>query len=193
MSARYQACALNYNYFLKKLHGEKFGLDNYLALSLQFAELDFSQAQIIKNKEGLISRKIISYISDFDSKLSIQEIRSERYAYRLLFTKVAAKRRGQADRVVEFIDPKSSLAKDISKEYWVLKEKKSKPFLVREVLAKLKKRGITITTNEHTELWRKYNGKNPSRGYGVIVGKSWYWYQDWIDFLTREIKNKVPS
>lgn len=188
VSARFQACALNYNYYLKKLHGEKYGLDKYLALSLQFAELDFSQAQIIKNKEGLIPKRILSYISDFDSKLSINEIKSERYSYRLLFIKVAAKRRGQADRVVEFIDPKSPLAKNTSKEYWVLKEKKSRPFLVREVLAKLKKRGIILTTNKHTELWRKYDGKNPSKGYGVMVGKGWYWYQDWVDFLTRELK-----
>lgn len=188
MSARYQACALNYNYYLKKLHGNRYGLDNNLALSLQFAELDFSQAQIIKDKEGLIPKKIISYISDFDSKLSVREIGSERYAYRLLFTKVTAKRRGQADRVIEFIDPKSPLAKNISKEYWVLKEKKSKLFLVREVLSKLKKRGITFTVTEHTGLWRKYDGKNPSRGFGAMVGHNWYWYKDWIDFLTREIK-----
>jgi len=191
MSARYQACALNYNFYLKKLHGERHGLDNYLALGLQFAELDFSQAKIIKDKEGLIPKQIISYISDFDSKLSVSEIKSERYAYRLLFTKVEAKRKGQADRVIEFIDPKSPLAKNISKEYWVLKEKKSKPFLVREVLAKLKKRGITLTTNKHSELWKKYDGKNPSKGYGVMVGSGWYWYQDWVDFLSRELKGGV--
>lgn len=188
MSARYQACALNYNYYLKKLHGSKYGLDNNLALSLQFAELDFSQAQLFKDKEGLIPKKIISYISDFDSKLSVREIESERYAYRLLFTKVTAKRRGQADRVIEFIDPKSPLAKDISKEYWVLREKKSRLFLVREILSKLKKRGITLTMTKHIELWKKYDGKNPSKGYGATVGHNWYWYQDWVDFLTREIK-----
>lgn len=159
-----------------------------MALSLQFAELDFSQVQIIKDKEGLIPKRIISYISDFDSKLSIREIKSERYAYRLLFTKVVAKRRGQADRVIEFIDPKSPFAKNISKEYWILKEKKSKPYLVREVLAKLKKRRIILTTNKHAELWKKYDGKKPSKGYGVLVGNNWYWYQDWVDFLTREIK-----
>jgi Protein of unknown function (DUF3644) len=40
LSARYQACALNLNFYLKKLHGDKYGLDHNLALSLQFAELD---------------------------------------------------------------------------------------------------------------------------------------------------------
>src|ERR1700691_3786772 len=30
LSARYQACALNFNFYLKKLHGIKFGLDHNL-------------------------------------------------------------------------------------------------------------------------------------------------------------------
>jgi hypothetical protein len=187
MSARYQACALNYNHYLKLLHGDKHGLDNSLALSIQFAELDYSQSQFIKDKESLIPKHIISYIAGFDSKLSVKQLRSERYAYRLLFTKVAAKRRGQADRVIEFIDPLSPLAKNISKEYWVLKEKKSKLYLARQVLDELKKQGVTLDIPGHTKLWKKHDGKNPSKGYGTSVARSWFWYKDWIDFLAKEL------
>jgi Domain of unknown function (DUF3644) len=96
LSARYQACALNFNSYLKRLHGEKFGLDHSLALSLQFAELDYAQAQVIKDKENLIPPNIMSYIATFDARLSNDEIESERFAYRLLFTRVTAKRHGQA-------------------------------------------------------------------------------------------------
>ena len=122
LSARYQACALNFNSYLKKLHGEQFGLDQSLALSLQFAELDYAQSKVIKDKEDLIPPNIISYITAFDNGLSQTEIGSDRFAYRLLFAKVIAKRKGQADRVIEFIDPKSELAKNISKEYWIKEE-----------------------------------------------------------------------
>ena len=90
LSARYQACALNFNFYLKKLHSEKYGLDQNLALSLQFAELDYSQAAVIKDKQELIPQDVISYISTFDSRLSTSEIESDRFAYRLLFTKVLA-------------------------------------------------------------------------------------------------------
>jgi hypothetical protein len=126
LSARYQACALNSNFYLKKLHGEKYGLDQNLALSLQFAELGYSQSKIIKDKESMIPEGVVSYISSFDSKLTTPEIESERFAYRLLFTKVTAKRQGQADRVIEFVDPKSDLAKNISREYWVKEETETK-------------------------------------------------------------------
>ena len=62
LSARYQACALNFNHYLKALHNEKYGLDQNLALSLQFAELDHSQAHIVKDREDLIPPDVISYI-----------------------------------------------------------------------------------------------------------------------------------
>jgi hypothetical protein len=184
MSARYQACALNYNHYLKLLHGEKFGLDNNLALSLQFAELNYSQSKIIKDREGLIPKDILSYISGFDSGLTREQIENERYGYRLLFTRVIARRSGQADRVVEFLDPKSPLAKKISKEYWVIKKEKSKLFLVREVLDELGRRGVEINKNEHTSLWKKYDAKNPLKKFGQQIGKAgWFWNDDWVNFL----------
>ena len=69
LSARYQACALNLNFYLKELHGEKYGLDNNLALSLQLSELDYLQSKVIKDKENYIPQNVISYVAGFDSKL----------------------------------------------------------------------------------------------------------------------------
>lgn len=43
LSGRYQACALNYNHYLKKLFGESQGLDSVLAFSIQFADLSPEQ------------------------------------------------------------------------------------------------------------------------------------------------------
>ncbi len=43
LSGRYQACAVNYNDFLKKAFGKKFGLDNFLAYSIQFTEISDEQ------------------------------------------------------------------------------------------------------------------------------------------------------
>ena len=195
LSARYQACALNFNFFLKKLHGEKYGLDQSLALSLQFAELDYSQSKIIKDKENLIPRNIVSYVADFDSKLSDAEIKSDRFAYRLLFTKVIAKRQGQADRVIEFIDPKSKLADNISKEYWVKEETEKPKFSARQVVQKVQEAGFKdFGIYQHTLCWRKYDGKNPNKGFGTIVVKTWCWYQNWIDHIIKELnKEKIQK
>jgi len=184
LSARYQACALNYNYYLKKLFGERYSLDNNLALSLQFAELDYHQTKTIKDKENLIPKNIQSYIAAFDDSLSGEELNSERYAYRLLFTKVVAKREGQADRVIEFIDPNSELAKTISKEYWVKDEKEKPKFLRKAVFNEVKKAGFSnFGPSAHTFLWKSNDAKNPVKGYGIDICGTWYWYQKWIDFI----------
>lgn len=189
LSARYQACALNYNYYLKELFGLKYSLDNNLALSLQFAELDYMQAKTIKDKEGLIPKEIQSYIAAFDNSLTDDEIESDRFAYRILFSKVVAKRQGQADRVIEFIDPESPLAKNISKEYWVKEDREKSKFLRKNVLTKIQAAGHTnFGPSQHTEFWRRYDGKNPAKGFGAEVCGTWYWYQKWIDFILEKLQ-----
>lgn len=191
LSARYQACALNFNFYLKKLHGTKYSLDNHMALSLQFAELNYSQAEILKNREHLIPREIRSYIAEFDSKLTAEQESDDRYAYRLLFTKIIANRPGQADRVIEFIDPKSEMAKSISKEFWVKKETEKEKFRAKDVIKKIKEIGFKdFGPYQHTLLWKKYDGKNPDNGFGTIVADYWFWYQKWIDFIISKLKSE---
>lgn len=188
LSARYQACALNYNYYLKMLFGDKYSLDNNLALSLQFAELDYHQAEAMKDKADFIPKSIQTYIAAFDDKLTDKELHSERFAYRLLFTKVAAKRKGQADRVVEFIDPDSELAKTISKEYWVKEDREKPKFRRKDVLKLVKEAGFgDFGPSDHTDLWKKLDAKNPSKGYGVLVCGTWYWYQNWVDLINNRL------
>jgi hypothetical protein len=188
LSARYQACALNFNHYLKTLHGEKYGMDHSLALSLQFAELDYGQAQVIKDKENLIPREIMSYIAAFDSRLSNTEVEHDRFGYRLLFTKVVAKRKGQADRVIEFIDPKSDFAKNIAKEYWVKEETEKPKLSATNVVKKIQEAGFRdFGMHQHTLFWRKHNGKDPNKGFGTTVVKTWYWYQNWVTFILSEL------
>jgi len=39
LSAKFQACCLNYNQYLKDLFGDKYGIDRFLSLSLQFSAI----------------------------------------------------------------------------------------------------------------------------------------------------------
>lgn len=187
-SARYQACALNYNYYLKTIHGEKYGLDKKLALSIQFAELDYDQSQVLRDKEIQIPKHIRTYIADFDNQLTEDEMKHERFAYRLLFTKVTAKRKGQADRVIEFLLPSDPLAKDIEKEFWVKEDREKPKFSPTQVIREIQGRGFAnFTMHQHTLFWKTYDGKNPSKGFGSKVVNTWYWYQNWIDFINEKL------
>jgi hypothetical protein len=181
LSGRYQACALNYNHYITKLFGDRYALDTHLTYSIQFMELTLEQAGAVE-KASPVPERLRSFITQFDNRLTDEEYESDRYSYRLLFKKKLAARPGQADKVVEFIDPDSELAKTIDKEYWVKKEVERPKYLPSEVVRKMVDEGYSwFTMYWHTELWKKEDGKNPGKGYGTEIGTTWYWYERWVD------------
>jgi hypothetical protein len=181
LSGRYQACILNYNQYIKKLFGEKHSLDAHLSYSLQFMELSKEQLQGGKI-EAEIPQRLKAYIIEFDGALDHDEYNSPNYSYRLLFKKKLVNRPGQADKVVEFIDPKSELAKAIDKEYWVKKEIEKKKYKPGGIVAAVQEAGFPKfrINPEHVNMWRSQDAKNPGKGYGVEVAGCWYWYENWL-------------
>lgn len=181
LSGRYQACALNYNDLLKKLFGRGYGLDSHLTYSIQFAEL--AEEQFSSQAEPTVPDKVKAYITAFDGGLTHDEYNSPRYAYRLLFKKKLVNRPGQADKVVEFIDPNSDLAKQIDKEYWVKKEVEREKFRPKNVVALVQQAGFPKFRMFpcHVDMWKSEDAKNPAKGFGTSVQGTWYWYQSWID------------
>lgn len=182
LSGRYQAAAMNFNHYIKSLFGARYAIDAQLGYCIQFLELSEDQFNVDASPKG-IGKAVRDFIASFDGALSEDEFNSPRFAYRLLFTKKLVNRPGQADKVVEFIDPKSELAQTIGKEYWVRKEVERPKFTPKHVVAEVRKAGFAKfrVQKEHVELWKSENAKDPGKGYGVSVEGSWYWYQSWID------------
>ncbi|MBI4181289.1 MAG: DUF3644 domain-containing protein [Chloroflexi bacterium] len=195
LSGRYQACALNYNHYLKTLFGSKYELDEYLTYSIQFAEISDQQASVIAESEARIPLSIRSYITQFDEFLSNEEFSSDRYSYRILFIKKLTGKRGQADRVIEYVDPDSDLAKNIAKEYWVQKEVEKPKYIPSQVINIAREAGFTsFGMHQHTQLWKNEDAKNPAKGYGVLVAnKQWYWHQRWVDFVLERLRTTDPE
>jgi hypothetical protein len=181
LSGRYQACTINYNDYIKKLFGPRFGLDTSLTYSIQFVEL--SNEQLLGPTPVTdIPDRLRAYITDFDAALPHEEYNSPRYSFRLLFKKKLVNRPGQADRVVEFIDPNSDLAKTIDKQYWVKKEVERPKFRAKDVVAEVRKAGFKRfrIQPEHVEMWKADDAKNPALGFGCDVQGVWYWYESWV-------------
>jgi len=111
------------------------------------------------------------------------EYSSPKYAYRLLFQQKLVNRAGQADRVIEFLDPNSDAAKAIDKEFWVKKEVQKPKFLAKEVVAEVQKARFPRfrAQVEHVAMWKAEDAKKEGKGYGVLIQGVWYWYQAWID------------
>ena len=91
--------------------------------------------------EAKIPERLRSCIREFDGELGHDEYNSPRCSFRLLFKNKLVNRPGQADRVIEFINPASDLAKQIDKEYWVKKEVERPKFGATDVVAEVRKAG----------------------------------------------------
>jgi hypothetical protein len=183
LSGRYQACALNYCYWLRTLFGEARGLEQFLAFSLQFSELSRQQVQVIRSGQGL-SPKLKSFIADFDNSLSEEEYNNPRYSYRLLFTRKTANRPGQADAAVEWVPLGTEAAEYLQNRLLAVKEVERTKYLPSQIVRQIQAEGFPkFRLHEHTVLWQIEDAKNPAKGFGVLVAGAWYWYESWLAFV----------
>jgi hypothetical protein len=190
LSAKFQACCLNFNKYIKQFFGEEFGLDRHLAFSLQFASIGEEQKTALERTEGL-PQNIMAYITKFEGGLTQAEYDSPNYSYRLFFVPKLASNKGQADKVIEFIKPDSPLADKVNKEYAFVKETEKPKFLPGQIVALMKAKGYGFfTMGIHTDLWQSKDARNEKYNYGAWVVGKWHWYESWIkaveDYCKRE-------
>jgi hypothetical protein len=76
-----------------------------------------------------------------------------------------------------------------------VKEETEKPkFSATEVIRKVREAGIRpFSMHDHTIFWQKHDGKNPAKGYGTMVVKTWYWYQNWVTFVISELSKALET
>ena len=141
LSAKLQACAINFDYYIVKLFGEKYGLNKDLSLAIQFSPLSPEQREELQDNQHILSN-VKNFVVDFESKLSDEALKSSRYAYRVLFVPITAKREGQADKVVEFIRSDSPLAEGMEKAYEYIKETEKPKFRPKEIVDMMKAEGF---------------------------------------------------
>lgn len=180
LSAKLQACAINYDFYITELFGSSYSISDELALAIQFSPLTPEQRGQLKANPHLTTN-VRNFIVDFEAQLPEETLRSSKYAYRVLYVPINAHRRGQADKVVEFIKEDSPLAEDAEKQYVMLKETEKNKYLPSEVVKLMQDRGyIHFKMKNHIDYWKMKNAKNNSK-YGTMVSKTWYWYDSWVE------------
>ena len=185
LSARFQACCLNYNDYLKKLFPKQDGIEKHLSFSLQFSSLSEKQVDQLVDYEGL-PQNISAYIQKFDQDLSDNDFNDSRFSYRVLFVPKTANRKGQADKVIEFIPADSEIAKGMNKEYVVFKDREKTKYSPSDIWKKMQAENYKkFGSHQHIKLWQSENAKDPSKGFGTFVVKTWYWYDSWLSFVRK--------
>lgn len=185
LSARFQACCLNYNKYLKSLFPQQDSIEKYLSFSLQFSSLSEKQVDQLNDYKDL-PKNISLFIEQYDESLTEDVFNDSKFSYRVLFVPKTANRKGQADKVIEFVDPKSEIAKGLSKEYWAIKDREKPKYLPSSLCKEIQKIGYKkFGVSQHTKLWQSQDAKNSSKGYGAQLEKTWYWYENWFEFVKK--------
>jgi len=191
LSAKFQACCLNYNEYVKAFFGDKLGIDKHLAFSLQFTSISQEQIETLPTPDKMPSY-IKSFIEGFENQLSDDEFNSPKFAYRVLFVAKTANHKGQADQVIEFVKSDSPLAANVNKAYTVIKETERPKYLPGQIVSMMKDKGYKLFgITQHTNLWKEKEAKDANKGYGVIVAGTWYWYQKWIQVVLEHCKENA--
>jgi len=191
LSARFQACCLNYNEAIRGLFGDKYGIDQHLAFSLQFSALQDEQIKELSTRKDL-PKNIATFIEGFDGSLSESEFNDSKYAYRVIFVPKLVNKKGQADQVIEFISPDSEEAKKINVTYATIKETERKKFKPGTIVEMMQNNGFPkFNMSWHTRLWKMQDARNPGKGYGVSVEGQWFWYKLWIDIVEQHCKDNA--
>lgn len=184
MSGRYLAACLNYEAALTTLFGDEHSVGDRLAFTLQFRDLF---RPVMPAPGPGLPAPVAQYIQEFEAALSEEDFASQNYAVRLLFTQKTANHKGQADRVIEFVQPSSELAEAIAREYWVKQPVEKPKYLAKQVVAMMQDLGFPrFSLTAHTRLWQRLDGKNPKKAFGVQLGVNWFWYENWIKVVREE-------
>ena len=199
LGAKFQACCLNYNRYVKEIFGKNKGIDSYLSISLQFSSVSQSQKDTLLSNYNL-PKNIQSFISEYEQKLGKDIYNHPNYAYRVIFTQKLVNHKNQADQVIEFVKPESKLGVEINQVY--IQEKDKDKYLPKQIVEIMKKEGyIDFTITKHTYLWKSLSAKGNKR-FGVypFQGKrNWAWYSSWLEvvrsyckkgYLIDEVVNK---
>ncbi len=188
LSARFQACCLNYNTYIKQLFGNEYSIDQHLSFSLQFSTIKEGHAEQLRKFTDLPAN-ISAYINDFDGNLSDDDFNDIKYSYRVLYVPKSANRKGQADKVIEFIPANSPEAEGLNKEYVLVKEREKKKYLPSDIYKAMQLKGYKkFNAHHHMLLWKEKDAKNLKNPFGTQVAKTWYWYDNWLQEVEKHCK-----
>lgn len=181
VSAKLQACCLNFNEAIKSLFGPQYGLERRLPIALQFVTFAADQRAALK-KATALPQHIETFIEAFEHGLSKEEYADPAYRYRVAFVPFASNRASSADIAVEFVRSDSAEGQEISSI--LLKEVEKRRYTPTQVCKIMQAEGFRkFNMPAHTALWKALDARNLAHGYGRAgdYAKHWVWYDKWIE------------
>jgi hypothetical protein len=180
VSAKLQACCINFNDAIKTLFGSQYGLERRLPIALQFVTFSSDQRAVLKKASSLPAH-IGAMMDEFHLGLTEEEQADPDFAYRVAFVPKVGNRASNADLAVEFIKADSEQAKEVNRV--LLKEVDKKRYTPKQVVEMMQAEGYpAFTQHYHTQLWKSLEAKDTAKGFGCAgdYKGTWVWFDAWI-------------
>ena len=184
LSAKLQACCINFNDTIKTLFGKEFALEKRLPIALQFVTFNGAQRASLIGTD--LPPHVAAAMDNFHNGLTEDEQKDPKFRYRVAFVPKVSGKASNADLAIEFIKPGSPEAEAV--ERVLLKEVERQKFLPSEIVAKGKAAGhLKFNMHDHTLLTQELDARKPGKGYGVRIAKTWYWYENWLEKVIEKL------
>ncbi len=184
LSAKLQACCINFNDAIKTLFGKEFGLEKRLPIALQFVTFDGGQRATLVGQD--LPQNIATAMDNFHNGLSDEEQADPQFRFRVAFVPKVAGKASQSDLAVEFVKAGTPEATNV--ERVLLKETERPKYLPSEIVAKAKAAGfVAFEIYDHTQLVNQLDARNLGKGYGVFVAGKWHWYDSWFEKVLEKL------
>jgi hypothetical protein len=180
VSAKLQACCINFNDLIKRLFGAQYALERRLPIALQFATFDSDQRALLKKADRLPPH-IAAMADAFHQGMSEAEQADPAFAYRVAFIPKVGVRASSSDRSIEFIRPDSAEGREINQV--LLKDVDKRRYSPTQIVEAMQVEGFPrFRLQDHTELWRSLSAKDQSKGFGKpgVYRGSWEWFDSWL-------------
>ena len=181
-----QACVLNFERFLVSEFGERHSIVGEFCVPLQMT-------LGVRELPKLEKNKILTFINNYRNSLSDDLVDDQNFATKFYLMPKIGNHKNSSDYAFEFIkiddlseDEKVKLNKFVigikNKRFEVEKKK----YLPSEIWKHLQNLGYDdFKQHQHTQLWKNNDAKNSEKKFGVQVANTWYWYQNWLNYVIK--------
>jgi hypothetical protein len=184
LSAKLQACCINFNDAIKTLFGKEYALEKRLPIALQFVTFDGAQRASLVGQD--LPANLAAAMDDFHNRLTDAEQADPKFRYRVAFVPKVAGKASKSDLAVEFVKAGTPAAENV--ERVLLKDTERPKYRPTEIVAKAKAAGFAqFAIFDHTQLVNQLDARRPGKGYGVEVAGQWYWYDGWFEKVMEKL------
>lgn len=189
ISAKLQACCLNFSRAIKEIAGVQHGLDRDLGLALQFHGIDRDQRHTLLSDTDMPAHIQTAYTT-FEDGLTNEMMTDTRYSYRVAYVEQVVNSRGKADQVVEFLRPGTEKGDQVRLALKEVEKPKLKP---GQIVGLMRAEGHPrFNLFHHTRLWKAADAKAPGKAFGTTLSDgAWYWYPSWVDQVRAHVQANV--